>query len=104
MFHLLGVGQLSIAAFAGATISVYPPVSPPMPPTPDSALSHAVATGSTFAIFPPILLHAYMMKPKETLPLLATFTAIVRRLFHAALLRQTQMHRRGTAAARSTAL
>ncbi|KZV94434.1 acetyl-CoA synthetase-like protein [Exidia glandulosa HHB12029] len=76
MFHLLGVGQLSITAFSGATISVYPPVQPPLPPTPDTALGHAVKTNCQFAIFPPILLHAFMMKAKETLPLLAKFKAI----------------------------
>ncbi|EJD45598.1 acetyl-CoA synthetase-like protein [Auricularia subglabra TFB-10046 SS5] len=76
MFHLLGVGQLAISTFAGSTISMYPPVSPPMVPTPDTALSHLVLTGCEFAIFPPILLHAFMMKPKETLPILAKLKVV----------------------------
>jgi len=67
MFHLMGAGAMSCSSWSGATVAVYPPVFPPVTPSPDTALSHLVYTKCDAVILPPVIIHALMAyKAKET--------------------------------------
>ncbi|KAH7104870.1 acetyl-CoA synthetase-like protein [Auriculariales sp. MPI-PUGE-AT-0066] len=78
MFHIMGVFSMAIAAWTGATVAVYPPQTPPMVSTPDTALSHVIYTKAQAAIYPPVILQTLMdTKPEETISVLKNLRLVV---------------------------
>ncbi|KAJ7153563.1 hypothetical protein C8R43DRAFT_885444 [Mycena crocata] len=65
VFHLMGVIQLPWTAFSGLTISVFPPTSPPIVPTPDRVFDGAVATNSTLMFCVPAFLESWAREPNR---------------------------------------
>ncbi|KAJ6576444.1 hypothetical protein DFH09DRAFT_1149378 [Mycena vulgaris] len=62
-FHFIGVMQLFWAAMTGLTISLLPPIVPPIVPTPARVLDEAVATGSTVLMCVPSFLEGWARDP-----------------------------------------
>ncbi|KAJ7508328.1 hypothetical protein B0H11DRAFT_1704324, partial [Mycena galericulata] len=63
IFHFVGVMQLFWAAMTGMTISVFPPIKPPIVPTPERVFDEAVATGSTVLFCVPSYLEGWARDP-----------------------------------------
>ncbi|KAJ7659561.1 hypothetical protein DFH06DRAFT_1044174 [Mycena polygramma] len=59
MFHLLGLIQLTVAAYTGMGVAGFSPALPPVAPSADLAFEEAVATKSTLIICTPISLEAW---------------------------------------------
>ncbi|KAJ7139272.1 hypothetical protein C8R44DRAFT_302385 [Mycena epipterygia] len=75
-FHIGGLIQLFWAAFFGMTIAVFPPVVPPIIPTPERVFDDAVASNSTFLFCVPSFLESWAREPAR-LPALKQFKSVI---------------------------
>ncbi|KAF5351512.1 hypothetical protein D9758_007194 [Tetrapyrgos nigripes] len=76
MFHLMGVIQIAWTAFLGLTVSVFPPTTPPVIPTPDSVFSAAVKTNSSLLYCVPSFVEALARDP-EKVKVLSKFLSVL---------------------------
>ncbi|KAJ7452161.1 hypothetical protein B0H11DRAFT_1742224 [Mycena galericulata] len=76
MFHLMGVTLLPWTTFSGLTISVFPPTSPPILPTPDRVFDGAIGTKSTLMFCVPAFLESWAREPSR-LPALKNFRTVI---------------------------
>ncbi|KAI0050788.1 acetyl-CoA synthetase-like protein [Auriscalpium vulgare] len=76
IFHGMGMLTIFCALATGLTLSVLPPSSPPIFPTPDRCLEEAVATNCSISWSVPSFLEAWSRDPAK-IPHLKTFRAIV---------------------------
>ncbi|KAJ7730355.1 hypothetical protein DFH07DRAFT_969173 [Mycena maculata] len=76
MFHLMGVIQLPWTTFCGLTISVLPPTSPPIVPTPDRVFDGAIATKSSLLFCVPAFLESWAREPHR-LAALKSFRTVI---------------------------
>ncbi|KAJ7500861.1 hypothetical protein B0H11DRAFT_1800191 [Mycena galericulata] len=75
-FHLVGVMQLFWATISGMIISVLPPMSPPVLPTPAKVFDEAIATASTLLFCVPSFLEGWA-RDSTRRPLLKSFRSVI---------------------------
>ncbi|KAF5351581.1 hypothetical protein D9758_007201 [Tetrapyrgos nigripes] len=76
MFHLMGVIQLAWTTFLGLTVSVFPPTTPPIIPTPESVFNAAVATRCSLFYCVPSFVEALSQDP-DKVKLLSKFHSVM---------------------------
>ncbi|KAK7466463.1 hypothetical protein VKT23_005184 [Stygiomarasmius scandens] len=76
MFHLMGVIQIAWTSYLGLTLSVFPPTTPPVIPTPDSVFNSAVATNCSLFYCVPSFIEA-LAQDAEKVKILSHFTSVM---------------------------
>ncbi|KAK0184796.1 NRPS-like enzyme [Armillaria mellea] len=76
MYHAMGFFSISLSTAAGAIVASFPPVEPPLIPTPERLLSSVIDTRTTLVIAVPSFLVDWARDPKA-IEALKSMTAVI---------------------------